>query len=115
MATGVAIPSHGGEQMVSFVKDADEKYCAPVSNFLGLKCRGASTMELFFEKVDGTQAITTVTLTTVDEDGVGFKRAAQAIAVAMGSPTRIGTLLEIADDVKGTYIHPDITAVSAVA
>lgn len=111
MAVGVAIPSHAGEPMVSFVKDANEKFCAPVSNFLGLKCRNAGLMELHFEDYDGTMDSTIVTLTCEDDNGNGMKRAAQAIALAMAGSPRIGGLIEIVDDVKGTSIHPGITLV----
>ena len=115
MAVGVAIPSHVGEPMVSFVKDADEKFCAPVSNFLGLKCRNAGLIELHFEDHDGGMTSTIVSLTCEDDDGKGMKRAVQAIALAMAGSPRIGGLIEIVDDVKGTSIHPDIKAVSSVA
>ena len=41
MAIQMAVPSHGGETFVTLIKDADEKFCGPASNFLGLKCDGA--------------------------------------------------------------------------
>ena len=74
MAVQAAVPSHGGEVLAVFVKDANEKLCAPASNFLGMNCAGAGSMELGFEKVDGTLGETLVTLTVTDADGVGFKK-----------------------------------------
>ena len=53
MAVQAAVPSHGGEVLAVFIKDANEKLCAPASNFLGMNCAGAGSMELGFEKVDG--------------------------------------------------------------
>ena len=41
-------PSHGGETLVTLIKDANEKFCGPASNFLGLKCDGAGSMLLNF-------------------------------------------------------------------
>jgi len=115
MAVQSALPSHVGEKLCVFIKDANEKLCAPTSNCLGAKCRDAATLEVTFEETNGTLAATTATLIVTDAAGVGFKRAMQAIANAMGAPTRIGSYVKIADTSTGEFIHPDITAVSAIA
>jgi|TARA_R110000823_G_scaffold314566_1_gene443995 hypothetical protein len=115
MAVQAAVPSHGGEVLAVFVKDANEKLCAPASNFLGMNCAGAGSMELGFEKVDGTLGETLVTLTVTDADGVGFKRAAQAVANALAGGHMAGKYVKIADTSTGAFIHSDITAVASIA
>lgn len=115
MAVQAAVPSHGGEKMVSFIKDADEKYFAPVSNFLGLKCTTAGRFDMFFEKDDGDLDVNTITINCNDDDGKGMKRAIEAIAISMGAPTRIGAYLKISDALTGEHIHPDILSVQAVS
>jgi len=115
MAIQKAGPSHGGEVLAVFIKDANEKVCAPASNFLGMNCAGAGSMELGFEKLDGTLGETLVTLTVTDADGVGFKRAAQAVANALAGGHRAGQYVKIADTLRGTFIHRDITAVASIA
>ena len=56
-----------------------------------------------------------VTLTVTDADGVGFKRAAQAVANALGGGHRAGQYVKIADTSTGKFIHRDILAVASVA
>ena len=116
MAVQNAIPSHGGETFVTLIKDANEKFCGPASNFLGLKCDGAGSILLNFEDVDGTAAATTVALTVTDTGGHGteMKRACQAIAGAMVGSGIQGKFVKIADTLAGTFIHPDILSVDAV-
>jgi hypothetical protein len=116
MAIQNAIPSHGGETFVTLIKDADEKFCGPASNFLGLKCDGAGSILLNFEDVDGTAAATIVALTVTDTGGHGteMKRACQAIAGAMTGHGVQGKFVKIADTLAGTFIHPDILSVDAV-
>jgi hypothetical protein len=115
MAVQAAVPSHGGEVLAVFIKDANEKFCAPASNFLGMNCAGAGSMELGFEKIDGTLGESLITLTVTDADGVGFKRAAQAVANALGGGYRAGQYVKIADTSTGKFIHRDILAVASVA
>ena len=117
MAVQNAIPSHGGETFVTFIKDADEKFCGPASNFLGLKCDGAGSMLLRFEKVDGDYGATTVALTTTDTVGTGveMKRVCQAIAGAMSGYGIQGKYVKIADSLTGEFIHADLLSVDAVA
>ena len=85
MAIQMAVPSHGGETFVTLIKDANEKFCGPASNFLGLKCDGAGAMKLRFEDIDGTAASTVIDVTVTDDEGTGveMKRVCQAIAGAM--------------------------------
>ena len=66
MAIQMAVPSHGGETFVTLIKDANEKFCGPASNFLGLKCDNAGSMKLRFEDVDGTAAATVIDITVTD-------------------------------------------------
>jgi hypothetical protein len=99
------------ETIVAFIKDADEKVAYPASNFVGMNCAAAGSMELSFEKVDGTAAAEDVVLTVTDADGVGFKRAAQAVANALGGYHHAGKYVKIADLMTGEYIHSDITSV----
>jgi hypothetical protein len=110
-------PSHGGETLVTLIKDANEKFCGPASNFLGLKCDGAGSMLLNFEDVDGTAAATIVAITVTDTGGHGteMKRACQAIAGAMAGYGTQGKFVKIADTLAGTFIHPDILSVDAVS
>mgnify|MGYP003129180340 FL=1 len=77
---------------------------------------GTVAVTLDFEKTTGAATGTSlVTLLVTDgAAGVEQKRAFQALANALGGHPRYGSVVEIADDVDGKYIHPDITAVSAV-
>ena len=117
MAIQMAVPSHGGETFVTFIKDADEKFCGPASNFLGLKCDGAGSMKLRFEDIDGTAAATVIDITVTDSVGTGveMKRVCQAIASAMTGYGVQGKYVKIADALTGEFIHPDLTAVDVVA
>ena len=110
-------PSHGGETFVTLIKDADEKFCGPASNFLGLKCDGAGSMKLRFEDVDGTASNTRVEVSVTDSVGTGveMKRVCQAIAGAMTGYGIQGKFVKIADTLAGTFIHQDILSVDAVA
>ena len=99
------------ETIVAFIKNAAEKVAYPASNFLGAKVAGPGSLELNFEKVDGSAADEVVTLAVTDADGVGFKRAAQALANALGGYHHAGKYVKIADLMTGEYIHRDITSV----
>ena len=117
MAIQMAVPSHGGETFVTLIKDADEKFCGPASNFLGLKCDGAGSMKLRFEDIDGSAAATTVEVTVTDTVGTGveMKRVCQAIANAMTAYGIQGKYVKIADSLTGEFIHADLLSVDAVA
>jgi hypothetical protein len=117
MAIQRSVPSHSGETFVTLIKDADEKFCGPASNFLGLKCDGAGSMKLRFEDIDGTAAATVVDITVTDTGGNGteMKRVCQAIANAMVGYGIQGKYVKIADDLTDEFIHPDILSVDAVA
>ena len=119
MAIQKAVPSHGGETFVTLIKDADEKFCGPASNFLGLKCDGAGSMKLRFEDIDGTAAATVIDVSTNDAggtyEGIEMKRVCQAIAGAMAGYGIQGKYVKIADTLTGEYIHPDLLSVDAVA
>ena len=117
MAIQMAVPSHGGETFVTLIKDADEKFCGPASNFLGLKCDGAGSMKLRFEDIDGTAAATVIDVTTTDTVGTGveMKRVCQAIAGAMTGYGVQGKYVKIADTLTSEFIHADLLSVDAVA
>ena len=68
------------------------------------------------QKTNGAATGTSlVTLNVTDgAAGVEQKRAFQALANALGGHPRHGSVVEIADDVDGKYIHRDITGVQAV-
>ena len=100
--------------MVCFIEDADEAAVYPADNFLGLNSASGGSMELSFENIDGTLTAEDVILTVTDADGVGFKRAAQAVANAMGGYAHGGKFVKIADSITGEFIHADITAVNTV-
>tara|TARA_R100001510_G_C7584372_1_gene156226 strand:+ start:154 stop:507 length:354 start_codon:yes stop_codon:yes gene_type:complete len=117
MAIQRAVPSHGGETFVTLIKDANEKFCGPASNFLGLKCDGAGSMKLRFEDIDGQLTATVIDVTTTDTVGTGveMKRVCQAIAGAMTGHGIQGKFVKIADTLTGEYIHPDLLSVDSVA
>ena len=117
MAIQNAIPSHGGETLVTLIKDANEKFCGPASNFLGLKCDGAGSMKLRFEDIDGSAAATVIDVTVTDTVGTGveMKRVCQAIANAMSGYGVQGKYVKIADDLTDEFIHADLLSVDAVA
>ena len=117
MAIQNHIPSHGGETLVTLIKDANEKFCGPASNFLGLKCDGAGSIKLRFEDIDGTAAATVIDITTTDTVGTGveMKRVCQAIANAMTAHGIQGKYVKIADTLTSEFIHPDLLSVDSVA
>ena len=117
MAIQNHIPSHGGETFVTLIKDADEKFCGPASNFLGLKCDGAGSMKLRFEDIDGTAAATVIDITVTDSVGTGveMKRVCQAIAGAMTGYGVQGKYVKIADSLTGEFIHGDLLSVDGVS
>ena len=102
MAIQKHVPSHGGETFVTLIKDVDEKFCGPASNFLGLKCDGAGSMILRFEDIDGSASNTRVEVSTNDAggtyEGIEMKRVCQAIAGAMTGHGVQGKYVKIADD-----------------
>jgi len=117
MAVQNHIPSHGGETFVTLIRDTNEKYGGPASNFLGLKCDGAGSMKLRFEDVDGGVTATVIDVTVTDTVGTGveMKRVCQAIAGAMSGYGVQGKYVKIADDLTDEFIHPDLLSVDAVA
>jgi len=74
-------------------------------------------MKLRFEDTDGTAAATVIDVTTTDTVGTGveMKRVCQAIANAMTAYGIQGKFVKVADTLAGTYIHPDLLSVDAVA
>jgi hypothetical protein len=117
MAVQKHSPSHGGETLVTLIKDADEKFCGPASNFLGLKCDGAGSMKLRFEDIDGSAAATVIDVTVTDTVGTGveMKRVCQAIAGAMSGYGIQGKYVKVADTLTGEFIHADLLSVDAIA
>ena len=119
MAIQMAVPSHNGETFVTLIKDVNEKFCGPASNFLGLKCDNAGSIILRFEDVDGTASNTRIEVTTTDADatyeGVEMKRVCQAIAGAMAGYGTQGKYVKIADDLTDKFIHPDLLSVDVIA
>tara|TARA_R100000734_G_C3287147_1_gene79623 strand:- start:479 stop:793 length:315 start_codon:yes stop_codon:yes gene_type:complete len=103
------------ETMVSFIKDADEKLCVPVSNFLGANCSAAGRLELCFEKEDGTAGEVVVTLGTNDGDGVDSKRAFKAVANAFAGSNRAGKYVKVADSLTSEFIQRDILSCASIA
>ena len=102
--------------MVKLVKSVTAGLAINPDKFRGAIIQDAGTITLDFEKTNGAATGTSlVTLNVTDgAAGVEQKRAFQALANALGGHPRHGSVVEIADDVDGKYIHPDITAVSAV-
>ena len=107
--------------MVKFVDSVTAGLAINPDKFRGAAISAAASagtvaVTLDFEKTNGAATGTSlVTLLVTDgAAGVEQKRAFQALANALGGHPRHGSVVEIADDVDGKYIHPDITAVSAV-
>mgnify|MGYP003116133427 CR=1 FL=1 len=117
MAVQNAIPSHGGETIVTLIDAVDAAYSGPASNFLGLKCDGAGSMKLRFEDIDGGATATTVEVTVTDTVGTGveMKRVCQAIAGAMSGYGIQGKYVKIADSLTGEFIHADLLSVDGVS
>lgn len=117
MAVQNAIPSHGGETIVTLIDAVNAAYSGPASNFLGLKCDGAGSMKLRFEDIDGSAAATVIDVTVTDTVGTGveMKRVCQAIAGAMSGYGIQGKYVKIADSLTGEFIHADLLSVDAVA
>ena len=87
--------------MVKFVDSVTAGLAINPDKFRGAIIQTAGQITLDFEKTDGAA-------------GVEQKRVFQALANALGGHPRHGSVVEIADDVDGKYIHPDITGVQAV-
>ena len=117
MAVQNAIPSHGGETIVTLIDAVDAAYSGPASNFLGLKCDGAGSMKLRFEDIDGSAAATVIDVTVTDTVGTGveMKRVCQAIAGAMSGYGIQGKYVKIADSLTGEFIHADLLSVDGVS
>ena len=119
MAIQMAVPSHGGETIVTLIDAVNAAYSGPASNFLGLKCDGAGSMKLRFEDIDGTAAATVIDVSTTDAggdyEGIEMKRVCQAIAGAMAGYGTQGKYVKIADSLTGEFIHPDLLSVDGVS
>ena len=101
---------------IKFVKSLTEGLSINPDKFIGAVISGTGRMEGNFEATDGdADGTTLVDLNITDgANGVEQKRVFQALANSLGGHPRHGSVVEIADDVDGKYIHPDITAISAV-
>ena len=102
--------------MVKFVDSVTAGLTINPDKFRGAIVQAAGQITLDFEKTNGAATGTSlVTLLVTDgAAGVEQKRAFQALANALGGHPRHGSVVEIADDVDGKYIHRDITGVQAV-
>ena len=104
------------KKMVKFVDSVTADLAINPDKFRGAIVQAAGQITLDFEKTNG--AATGTSLVTINvTDGaasVKKKRAFQALANALGGHPRHGSVVEIADDVDGKYIHRDITGVQAV-
>ncbi len=102
--------------MVKFVKTASAALAIDPANFNGAVISAAGRMELDFTKTNGAATGTSLVDLNITDGAAGVeqKRVFQAIANAMGGHPRHGAVVEIADDLSGKYIHPDITSVQAV-
>ena len=110
--------------IVKFVKGASAGLSINPDKLRGVAISGnadaqvAGTVEitLDFEKTSGAATGTTLVtlLATDDATGVKQKRVFQSLANALGGHPRHGSIVEIADDLDGKYINPDITAIHAV-
>ena len=107
--------------MVKFVDSTSAGLTINPDKFRGAAISAAASSDtvavtLDFEKTNGAATGTSlVTLLVTDgAAGVEQKRAFQALANALGGHPRHGSVVEIADDVDGKYIHRDITGVQAV-
>jgi hypothetical protein len=102
--------------MVKFVDSVTAGLAINPDKFRGAIVQAAGQITLDFEKTNGASTGTSLVtvLATDGAAGIEQKRVFQALANALGGHPRHGSVVEIADDVDGKYIHPDITAISAV-
>ena len=102
--------------MVKFVDSVTAGLTINPYKFRGAIIQAAGQITLDFEKTTGAATGTSlVTLLVTDGAAcVEQKRVFQALANALGGHPRYGAVVEVADDIDGKYIHPDITAISAV-
>mgnify|MGYP003657036938 FL=1 len=106
--------SRMGQNLIAFVRDANEKAVYPAGRFLGVDTTDGDQMQIFFEKEDGALNAAIVTIDHTDADGVGHKRVCQALANAM-APNKAGTYVTFANDLTKEFIHSDITAIASIA
>jgi hypothetical protein len=101
---------------VKFVDSLTSGVSINPDRFLGAVISAAGRMELNFAKTNGAATGTTLVDLNVTDgaSGVEQKRVFQAVANALGGHPRHGAVVEVADDVAGTYIHPDITGIQAI-
>ena len=101
---------------VKFVKSVTAGLSINPEKFLGAVISAAGRMEVNFAKTNGAATGTSLVDLDVTDGAAGIeqKRAFQALANALGGHPRHGSVVEIADDVDGKYIHRDITGVQAV-
>lgn len=102
--------------MVKFVDSTSAALAINPDKFRGAIIQAAGQITLDFEKTSGAATGTSLVTLNVTDGAAGIeqKRVFQALANALGGHPRHGSVVEIADDVDGKYIHPDITAISAV-
>lgn len=100
--------------MLEFVDDASNAIVVPAHRFLGVDTDDGNDIEIFFQVSEGILDADKVVLTITDADGLGFKRVCQALANAM-RPNMAGKYVVVANSLTGKFIHPDITACTAVS
>jgi hypothetical protein len=101
---------------VKFVDSLTSGLAINPDRFLGAVISAVGRMELNFSKTTGAATGTSLVDINVTDGvaGVEQKRVFQAIANALGGHPRHGAVVEVADDVAGAYIHPDITGIQAI-
>ena len=104
----------GNSTMLEFVLDLNNSYVVPAHRFLGIDSDSNTVMEVMFQNKIGTLDAGKIVLTTNDNDGLSFKRVAQALANAM-RPNKAGKHVVVANVLTGKFIHPDIVGITSIA
>tara|TARA_R110000796_G_scaffold197839_1_gene314141 strand:+ start:328 stop:1035 length:708 start_codon:yes stop_codon:yes gene_type:complete len=101
---------NGNTNMLLFVDSATVAYMNSSSNFRGMSHTEDDDIEVYFQSASDASSFDTVLLSCTDEKQV---EAMKGLAGAIhGSASKAFTV--VADDVAGTYCHPNVTAIESV-
>tara|TARA_R110000764_G_scaffold57281_1_gene124744 strand:+ start:1732 stop:2439 length:708 start_codon:yes stop_codon:yes gene_type:complete len=101
---------NGNTNMLLFVDSATVAYMNSSSNFRGMSHTADDDIEVYFQSASDASSFDTVLLSCTDEKQV---EAMKGLAGAIhGSASKAFTV--VADDVAGTYCHPNVTAIESV-
>ena len=96
----------------------DDSVLVDVDRIVGFHCVTDTVVQLFFESINnhagGTGELIERDNVALTVNTTKTREVIQALAEATNNGPHEDGIIVIADDVTGTYIHPDITACSTI-